>query len=373
MPHNEEILAEQPRVSAAKPDERTADEVAEEVLVAALGWVQTMAIYLGDRLGWYRSLAAEGPASPAELAHRTGTAERYAREWLEQQATSGMLQAELNDPPEPHRYALSPAAAEALTDERSTAYLAPLARMCASAAIQLPALVDAYRTGNGVSWEQLGADARESQADMNRPWFDLLPEVFSAQPSLREVLARPGARVADVGCGGGWASIALARAYPDLRVEGFDVDEASIALATGNAREAGLEDRVRFHQADGATLAAHGPFDAAFAFECIHDMPQPVGVLAAMREAVPAGPVVIMDEAVAERFDPPGDALEQMMYGFSLFVCLPDGLSHTPSVGTGTVMRLETLADYARAAGFADARIMPTGEFGFWRFYELTR
>lgn len=356
-------------------DQMNAEQFAERMLDAALGWIDVMAAYLGDRLGWYRSLVDEGPATYPELAGRTATAPRYAREWLEQQAVSGILTVDAPDAaPELRRYTLPPAAAEVLTDAGSLAYLGPMPRLFAATASVLPELLDAYRTGGGVGWERLGADAREAQAGLNRPWFGELADAFSGVDAIQSVLSAPGARIADIGMGGGWSSIALAQAYPALVVEGFDIDEASIELARRNADDAGVSDRVSFRNADGDGLANHGPFDAAFAFECIHDMARPADVLAAMRLAVrEGGPVVIMDEAVAERFGAPGDELERLMYGFSLFCCLPDGLSHASSVGTGTVMRPDTLRGYAREAGFADVEILPIEDFSFFRFYSLTR
>jgi predicted O-methyltransferase YrrM len=176
----------------------------------------------------------------------------------------------------------------------------------------------------------------------------------------------------DVGSGGGWSSIALARAYPGAAVVGIDIDADSVTMATANARAAGVADRVTFLHQDAATLPA-GRFDAAFAFECVHDMPRPVDVLSAVRAALaPGAPLVVMDEAVADEFAPNGDDLERMMYGFSLFVCLPDGLSSTPSVGTGTVMRPSTLRGYGEAAGFTAFEVLPIEDFGFWRFYQLS-
>lgn len=351
----------------------TADEFAERMLASALGWIDLMSAYLGDRLGWYRSLAEDGPATAGELAARTGTQERYAREWLEQQAVTGFLV--LTEAPGggPSRFMLAPGAAEVLTSRTSLAYLGPLPRFFASVGVQLPALLDAYRSGGGVSWAQLGTDAREAQADLNRPWLGELPAAFAGVGPLHAVLSRPAARVADVGMGGGWSSIALAQAYPGLRVDGFDVDEPSIELARANAEAAGVADRVSFHNAEGDGLERHGPFDAAFAFECVHDLPQPA-VLESMRLAVPdGGPVVVMDEAVGDHLVAPGDDLERLMYGYSLFCCLPDGLSHEPSVGTGTVMRPGILKQYAQDAGFADVEILPIDDFAFFRFYALTR
>jgi 2-polyprenyl-3-methyl-5-hydroxy-6-metoxy-1,4-benzoquinol methylase len=343
------------------------DEYAEKLFQSALGFIDVVAVYLGDRLGWYRALAADGPATPEELVARTGGSTRYAREWLEQQAVSGVLSVGPDG-----RFALAKGHAEVLTDENSLAYLAPLARMLGAASAQLPALVQAYRTDGGVGWDQFGSDMRESQSDMNRPWFEhRLAGALAALPKIHAVLSRPDARIADVGCGGGWSSIALARAYPQATVAGYDIDEPSVQLATANATAAGLADRLAFH-AEGAAGLAGSALDAIFAFECIHDMADPVGTLREIRRAVkPDGVVVVMDEAVAERFAPGGDDIERLMYGFSLMICLPDGMSTKPSAATGTVMRPDTLREYAREAGFTDLEVLPTGEFGFWRFYRL--
>jgi SAM-dependent methyltransferase len=340
---------------------------ADRLFGATLQLVDVLAVYLGDRLGWYQALASAGPATPEELVARAGGSARYAREWLEQQAGTGMLTLEADG-----RFALPTGAAEVLTDPDSLNYLAPLARMFGAAATQLPALIEAYRHGGGVSWAEFGVDMRESQADMNRPWFlDRLGPTLAALPDLDALLRRPGARIADIGCGAGWSSIALARAYPESIVEGWDVDGPSIDLARANTEAAGLGDRVGFSVADAAGLP-ESSYDAAFAFECVHDMSTPVHVLAAIRRAVrPDGVVVVMDEAVADAFAPPVTDTDRLMYGFSLFVCLPDGMSTQPSAGTGTVMRAETLRGYAKEAGFSDIEVLPTGEFGFWRFYRL--
>jgi SAM-dependent methyltransferase len=362
---------------AVGTDGPTADAFAERLFGSALGAIDVLSAYLGDRLGWYRSLAADGPATPGELAARTSCDRRYAREWLEQQAVSGVLTVEGADgPAEERRYVLPPGPAEVLTDSSSLNYLAPITRMFAAPSVQLPALMAAYRGGGGVSWEQLGDDARESQGDMNRPWYEQkLAAAMAAVPDLHARLSRPGARVLDVGCGHGWSTIALAQAYPEAVLEGVDVDAPSMEAARTNAAAAGLDGRVTFRTADAAGLAG-GPtgatYDVAFAFECVHDMAQPVSVLTAIRAVLaPDGVLVVMDEAVAEEFTAPGDDLERLMYGFSLFVCLPDGRSSDPSEATGTVMRRSTLEGYARRAGFGGAEVLPTGDFGFWRFYAL--
>ncbi|MEE2060158.1 class I SAM-dependent methyltransferase [Rhodococcus artemisiae] len=360
---------EQPSLSVAETD--SVDAYAQRIVDAALGAIDVFAIYLGDRLGWYRSLASNGPATADELAARTGTHPRYAREWLEQQAVTGLLSVDHDEPP---HFTLSPAGAEVLTDERSLAYLTPLPRLLTSGAVQMPALLEAYRTGGGVGWARYGSDARESQSDVNRPWFELaLPGALQSVPEVDDLLRAPGAAIADIGCGGGWSTIALARAYPNATLHGFDIDSASVELARSNiSSEPDVAQQITITEAD-ATGLPESAFHAVFAFECIHDMPRPVQVLAAARRAlVPGGAVIVMDEAVGEEFTAPGDDVERLMYGYSLTVCLPDGMSHQPSAGTGTVMRPAILRKYAQEAGFARMDILPIEDFSFFRFYRLS-
>lgn len=349
---------------------------ADRVFASALGAFETLSIHLGDRLGWYRALAEHGPLDPPALAAATGTQERYAREWLEQQAVYGILAVDhAGAAASARRYSLPPAHAEVLTDEESLDYLAPIARMIAGAAAQLGPLLEAYRTGGGVPWDRYGDDMRDAQGDINRPWFDhRLAEALAGVPELHAVLSRAGSRIADVGCGHGWSAIALARAYPDATVDGFDVDAPALEAAREHAAEAGVADRVAFHLVAGEQLAEASAYDAAFVFEALHDMPRPVEVLAAIRAAVrDDGAVVIMDERVAPAFAPHGDEIERVMYGYSLFICLPDSLSTPGSVGTGTVMRQSTLEQYAREAGFSGIEELPIEDFAFFRFTRLVR
>ena len=351
-----------------------AEAYAERLLAASMSTYETFSTYVGLTLGWFAALAEGGPATSAELAARTGTQERYCREFCEFQASLGTLTA---DDATDHRvrgFTLPAGPAEVLLDEQSLNYLGPLTRMAAAAGRRIDDLLTAYRDGGGVSWDAFGDDARESQAALNRPWFtQRLAPALAEVPELHAVLGRPGARILDVGCGGGWSTLALARAYPEATVVGVDIDPPSIETARTAAEAAGLTDRVQFVLAEGEALPASEAYDAAFAFECLHDMPRPVEVLAAIRSAVRAGgPVVIMDEAVDDEFAAPGTEIDQCMYGFSLFICLPDGLASSPSVGTGTVMRRPVLTDYARRAGFADVTVLPIEDFGFFRFYRLS-
>lgn len=355
------------------PPGPTAEAYAEQVFGAALGTVQTFAAYAGDRLGWYRALADDGPATAAELATRTGTHERYCLEWLELQAVFGTLTAAPATDRGGRRFALPAGPAEVLTDEGSLNYLGALPRFFAAAGLRLQDLLAAYRDGGGVSWAEFGDDARQAQAALNRPLFDSqLGPALAAVPQVHESLSAPGSRIADIGCGARWSTLALARAYPQAELVGFDIDQPSVDMARAAAVAAGLGDRVTFTLAEGESLSEHDVFDAAFLFECLHDMPRPVQVLTAVRESVrPGGPVVVMDEAVADDFHAPADDVDRIMYGYSMFVCLPDGMSSTPSTGTGTVIRRSILTDYARQAGFTEVDVLPIEDFGFFRFYRL--
>lgn len=345
------------------------DEFAEKVFDAVRGAAQVQALYLGDRLGWYRILAEEGPLTAAELAHRSATVERYAREWLEQQAVSGILTADVSR--QPARFSLPRDYVDVLVDADSASYMAPMARFFAATGVRLPELVAAYRNGGGVSWERLGTDAREAQGAINRPLFlhQLTSELLPQVPELHDLLQR-GAQVADVGCGEGWSAIGLALGYPATAIDGFDIDEPSIRAANRNAVAHDVADRVSFSVVDAARLPS-ASYDAVFAFECIHDLPDPVAVLSTMRRiAKPGAPVVVMDERTADTFDPGAGAVEELLYGYSIVCCLPDSMSHGDSAATGTVMRASTFDDYARSAGFDGAT--PLGiQHDFFRFYRL--
>ncbi|MGI9642803.1 MAG: class I SAM-dependent methyltransferase [Acidimicrobiia bacterium] len=350
-----------------------ADALAERVFEAALGTFDVFAIYVGDRLNYYDILGEHGPLTTRELAEKANTEERYTREWLEQQAVSGFVYvAEMSDDGQSRRFALPAEYADVLTDQLSLSYLAPLARMIAAAGMKLSAVVDAHRNGGGVSWDEFGTDMRESQADMNRPFFVklLAHDWFGSVPELRRRL-EDGARIADIGCGYGWSSIGLASEYENVVIDGYDLDDPSIDDARVHATEAGVQDRVSFHALDAGDPSVSGNYDIVTAFECIHDMPDPVSTLRTMRRIASSdGIVIVMDEKVSEAFHPDADEVEQLMYGFSNFICLPDGMAHLHSAGTGTVMRPDTLRTYAREAGFDDIEILPI-EADMWRFYRL--
>ena len=348
------------------------EALSDHLFESMLGAMDALTMAIGHRLGLYEALHHAGKATPGELAARTGTHPRYVREWLEQQTVAGLLFVE--DPsaaPAERRYSVPTEHAPVLVDRESLLYFQPFMTMVAAAAVQVPAIADAFRSGGGVSWRQYGEDMRLSQANANRALF---LTVLGQQwlPSISDVHARlaAGGSVADVGCGDGWSSIGIALAYPGVTVDGYDVDADSVAAAAANAAAYGVADRVHFHRVDGAAAEKSG-YDLVTAFECVHDMGDPVSVLAGMRTlAGDDGAVVVMDERAPETFTGPGDTVEQALYGYSVLVCLPDGMSHEGSVGTGTVMRPDTLRGYAVEAGFDGIEVLPI-EHDTFRFYRL--
>jgi 2-polyprenyl-3-methyl-5-hydroxy-6-metoxy-1,4-benzoquinol methylase len=352
-----------------------ADTLAERLGGAALGAYELLTVYLGHKLGLYRTLAERDEATPAELAKATGTNERYAREWLEQQAVAGILAVDdAEAAPGERRYSIPAGHEEVLLDPESLAYIVPMARFAVSFTSALPAVEEAFRSGGGVAWTAYGEEGREAQAAANRPQFAhlLASEWLPAMPDVHERMsADPPAAIADVACGAGWSSIALARGYPKATVDGYDVDEASVELARANATEAGLGERVRFHLRDAGDPKLAGRYDLVTIFESVHDMSRPVDVLRAVRGlAGEGGAVLVVDEKVADTFDAPGDEIERLMYTYSVLCCLPVGMSETPSASTGTVMRTDTLRRYALDAGFADLEVLPV-EHDFFRLYRL--
>jgi 2-polyprenyl-3-methyl-5-hydroxy-6-metoxy-1,4-benzoquinol methylase len=357
--------------------EQRRDALAESIFESSIGMLEILSIYVGDRLGLYRALADGGQVTASELAAATGTNERYAREWLEQQAVSGILEIQDdNVDPEGRRYLLPGGHAEVLLERDSLYYMTPLAQQLVGAARPLPTILEAFRSGGGVPYTEYGSDMREGIAYANRAMFvNLLgSEWLPAVPDVHERLrADPPARVADLGCGTGWSSISIARAYPKARVDGFDLDEESIAEARANAEAERLADRVTFHLQDAADLDLSGRYDLVIAIECIHDMSRPVEALRAMRSLVGEdGAVLVVDERVGETFAAPGDEIERLMYGWSVLHCLPVGMAEQPSAGTGSVMRPATLRRYATEAGFSGIEILPV-ENDMWRFYRLMR
>jgi 2-polyprenyl-3-methyl-5-hydroxy-6-metoxy-1,4-benzoquinol methylase len=357
--------------------DKTAEGLVGRLFESSLGMFDVMSVHLGDRLGLYQVLHDHGPTTSVDLAGRAGINERYAVEWLEQQAVTGILEVDgAEESPQLRRYRLPAAYAEPLLNRDSPNSIAPLGRSVLACALAMPALIDACRSGGGVDWSMYGPDMIESQGDFNRPWLvnsfgtELLPAIA---PIHGRLISDPPALVADVACGVGWAAIAIARAYPEVRVDGFDLDPSSIAIATENARRAGVGDRVSFATRDAADPSAVGRYDLVVIIEAVHDVSRPIDVLAAVRRMLrPDGSALIADEKTEDEFIAPGSDLERMFYGFSVFTCLPAAMTERPTAATGTVMRASTMRDYAAQAGFGGFERLDEPALDTLRFYRLT-
>jgi len=361
-------------MSESAPDapDQARDALVERLFLATVGTLELYSVYLGWRLGLYRALRDTGPLTPDELAAGAGIDSRYAREWLEQQAVAGLIEvADAHDDPARRRYGLPLGHAEVLVEPSSSVHVAPFAPMVVGVAGALPEVVEAYRTGAGVPYAHYGPDFRDGQGGINRPafehelagWVRAIPEVHA------RLQAEPPAKVADLGCGQGYSTLALARAYPTARIVGVDVDPASIADASRLAD--GSDTTAEFLVADAAGLVDSGPYDLVCVLEALHDMAYPVDVLAAIRAALaPGGAVLIADERVADAFAAPGDEVERVMYGWSVAHCLPSSRTEPNSAALGTVLRTGTVRELAAAAGFGSVDVLPVAN-DFLRLYSL--
>jgi SAM-dependent methyltransferase len=352
------------------------DALAEQVFKATLGAQEVAHVYLGHTLGLYRALAECDTATSAGLAAAAGIDERYAREWLEQQAVCGYLDvAQDSGDARTRRYRLPDGAAEVLGEPESLYFMAPLSGLVVGIMQALPQVAEAFRSGGGVPYAAYGAALREGIEATNRPMFthqlatDWIPAMTDVEQRLRE--GDPPARVADLGCGSGWSAIALARAYPHVSVDGVDLDEASVRAAQRHVSEAGLADRVQIICTDAADSQLAGRYDLVTMFETLHDMAHPVEALRGARAMLAAGGAVLVgDERVSDTFTAPGDELDRFNYGWSAVHCLAVALAEPDAAGTGTVIRPPTVRRYGQQAGFSVVSELPI-EHDFWRFYRM--
>jgi 2-polyprenyl-3-methyl-5-hydroxy-6-metoxy-1,4-benzoquinol methylase len=337
------------------------------------GALELLTVYLGEQLGLYQALHADGPATSAELAARTGTVERYIREWLEHHAASGLL--EVDDPaagPLARRYRLPPGHVPVLADDGDVRYQAFNGAEIVRAARWMPEVAKAFRSGGApspLSW------APEGRPEFNRAVFlnllarQWLPAIADVDLRLR---SKPPARVADLACGTGWSSIAMAQAYPLISVDGFDLDADAIQAARRNAGETALANRVAFTAADASGPGVRGQYDLVTIIEGLHDISRPADALRVARAMLrEPGCVIVADELVEDEFTAPASIQEQYHYGWSVVACLPAVMGDPDTAATGAMMRPATLRRYAQEAGFRDLEVLPV-EAGMLRFYRLT-
>ena len=355
------------------PTEEEIGGFAETMFGMALSTLELTVMWLGRTLGLYAALRETPRGSTApELAARAAIDARYAREWLEHQAVAGVVT--VDDPSaasDERRFTLPEAHAVVLLDDEHPAYSGALADIAPILARSLELVPPAFRSGAGIAFAEYGL--HDMQAGFTRPMFkaSLVDEWLPALPDVHARLeAGESLRVADFGCGEGWAGIYIAEAYPNVTVDGFDLDDTSIAAARRNAAQRGVGDRVHFEVKDARNETLRG-YDLVYSCEVIHDLADPVGVLASMQRVTGgAGAVLIIDERAAEQFSPSGDPIERLLYAFSIIHCLPVGRTATESAATGTVMRPDVFTGYAKKAGFSSVEVLPV-EHPVFRLYRL--
>jgi 2-polyprenyl-3-methyl-5-hydroxy-6-metoxy-1,4-benzoquinol methylase len=317
-------------------------------------------VELGVRLGLYEALAGAGPVTAGDLAAGAGIAERYAQEWLEQQTVAGVLEVDdVAKPARERRFTLPNAHAHVLIEDDSEACMKPCASVIPWISKAIDIMVEEFRNGTGAAFGLF--DVHDIQAAFTRPVFvnhltqTWLPALVGVQAKLT---AGERVRVAEVGCGEGLAAITIAGAYPNAEIDGFDLDEASIAVARQQAGAAGVGERARFEVRDAADPAIVGEYDLVMAIEMLHDVPDPVGILRTMKQlAGEHGTVLVVDERAEETFTVPASEMERFFYTLSTLHCLAVSMQHG-GVGTGTVIRPDTMRRYAADAGFTAVEIL---------------
>jgi 2-polyprenyl-3-methyl-5-hydroxy-6-metoxy-1,4-benzoquinol methylase len=360
-------------IELSPDDEVAVEEFSASLFVACLASMELANVELGIRLGLYESLAKHGPMTADELATSADIVTRYALEWLEQQAMAGVLDVDnVEDDSRARRFALPNAHAHVLIDDDSDACMKPCAAVVPWLAKALDVMTAEFRTGDGAAFAEF--DLHDIQAAFTRPVFRN-HLVQSWLPALEDVHARLVAgepvRIADIGCGEGLGSVAIGQAFPNAVVDGFDLDDASIAAATANAAAAGLGERVQFHACDVSDTELTESYDLVMLIEVLHDLPDPVGALLTARRAAGAdGVVLVADERTKEQFMLPGSEMERLFYAFSTLHCLSVSMQNG-GAATGTVIRANTVRRLASEAGFDHVEVLEV-EHPQFRLYRLS-
>jgi SAM-dependent methyltransferase len=325
-------------------------------------------IVIGDRLGLYRAMDGAGPVTPAELAERTGTTERYVREWLNAQAAGGYVTYDA----EARRYELPPEQALVLAQDGSPAFMGGAFQLATATLRSETEIRTAFKSGAGFGWHEHDAGVHEGCERFFRPGYNmnLIPSWLPSLHGVEEKL-RVGATVADIGCGLGTSTLLMAKEYPRSTFTGFDYHPESIAAARERAAAAGLGDRVQFQVAPAKAFPGTG-YDLVAMFDCLHDMGDPVGAARHVCEALaPDGTWMVVEpyagDAVEQNLNPVGRAY----YAFSTLLCTPSSLSQEVGLALGAQAGESRIRDVATAAGFTQFR--RAAETPFNLVYEIRR
>jgi len=354
---------------AASIDSAKQEAFVGQVLANTSAAMVTTLAALGDRLGLFKTLAASGPATSAEIAARAGIVERYAREWLGGMTSAGYVTYDAAT----RRFALPPEHAAALADEGGPMFFGGVFEMVLSASSVVDRVAEAFRAGGGVPQSAYDDRFWDGMERFSGGWYDnlLVQRWLPAMPDVQRKL-RDGADVADVGCGRGRALIRLAQAYPASRYVGYDAFAPSVERATAHAREAGVADRVHYEVRDAASDLP-GRFDVITTFDVIHDAVDPVAVLRSIFRALkPDGIYVCLDANCSDKLEENTGPIGSLFHGISILYCMTTSLAGG-GAGLGTLgLHEHKLRDLATVVGFRDIRRVPI-EDPFNNLYELRR
>jgi len=308
-------------------------------------------VLLGDKFGLYKALAA-GALTAAELASRTGTVERYVREWAAAQAAAGYINYDATS----GKFSMSPEQALLLADEGGPAFFPGIYEAAAAAVRDEPKVAEAFRNGGGVGWHEHDPCLFRGTERFFRPGYatHLVSEWIPALEGVEDKLKR-GARVADVGCGHGASVILMAQAYPKSEFAGFDYHEPSIIRARELAREAGVANRVRFERASSKDYP--GTYDFVAFFDCLHDMGDPVGAASHVKASLNSGGTwMIVEPFAGDRIEENFNPIGRLFYAASTMICVPGSLSQEVALGLGAQAGEKRLREVLTAGGFTRVR-----------------
>ena len=348
-------------------DQTKLEELVHQAVVDFGATISSALVVIGDKLGLYKAMAGVGPLTPAELAARTATDERYLPPWLVNHAAGGYVSYD----PATGRYALTPEQAVALTDETSPFYVLGGFQVFTSAMKAEPRIAEAFKTGAGLAWGEHDAGLFHGTERFFRPGYEAnlvqqwIPALEGADAKLQA-----GAIVADVGCGHGASTLIMAKAYPNSRFFGFDIHAPSIERAQELAAADGVADRVVFAVADATGFPGSG-YDLVAYFDCLHDLGDPVGALRHARQVIkPDAHLLIVEPMAGERDADNLNPVGRIFSAASVLICTPNALAtggngHEP---LGTIATEQALREVATAGGFT--RFRRATETPFNRIFE---
>jgi 2-polyprenyl-3-methyl-5-hydroxy-6-metoxy-1,4-benzoquinol methylase len=306
-------------------------------------------IVLGDRLGLYKAMVDGKPITPAELASRTGTSERYVREWLNANAASGYIAYDADT----KKYTLPPEQALALAVENSPAFLPGAFQIISSCFNDQAMIENAFRSGKGVGWHEHHHDLFHGTERFFRPGYiaNLTSQWIPALDGVESKL-RQGAKVADIGCGLGSSTILMAKAFPKSEFYGFDYHGGSIDLARQEAKREAVEDHLHFEVATAKNYPGQ-EYDFVACFDCLHDMGDPVGAAAHVRSTMnDDGTWMIVEPFAEDATEANYNPIGRVFYSASTLLCVPASISQEVGLALGAQAGEKRIGEVVRAGGF---------------------